>query len=527
MAKYATLPPVTMMTAVDPKGNPIGGPEIEGFRLRLMGLFGIDKPAEIAAFMKTPAGIEAVNIVAEEIMLQESYEKQHEQDLRDARIRRNRALAALLLALLYKKADAKDRIQRSYEEYEKIIEKGNEAAIKEAQQFSSQTESMYQSAHKALDDYLDKLNTEAEALEKQQENLLQEKVALEEKYQVIDNQVNKGLALIQDDNIDTDPEAKTKKIKGAIFKLDNKIEALSDEIAEMAEKNEDITEKLHKLNGYALRREMLEAFLNKNFYTLDGELIKPEEKQARYHEAAFFLKPEQKLVKHDGQLMILRHDQDPNSLGLEKRAQAAKTFDAHKDQYSEVSKLCARSKAAEQLSLSTRAQKLAERCDSLNNRMMLLTSQISALEEGRTQVNQLKQTQQTKPTATMNSGNPAPRPNPVKTTQSYRHMLQLMGGNTPDPSKLMTIATGLSNNKSTDKQIKELLLQRLEQSGIIDHSDKDSLHRQLRSGGQIQPQTLRELQERINQRPSTVNQIQKQHEPLTPFSMTPTPKHSK
>ena len=80
------LPMVEIMTAVDKNGNPISNPEIDKLRLRLMTLFGVETPKEIEQLMKSPAGIEAVNMVVEEIELAQTFEKQRELDEQRAKI---------------------------------------------------------------------------------------------------------------------------------------------------------------------------------------------------------------------------------------------------------------------------------------------------------------------------------------------------------------------------------------------------------------------------------------------------------
>jgi uncharacterized protein YoxC len=508
-----TLPPVTLMTAVSPNGNPIASPQIEKLRLRLMAAFGLDTPAEIEQYMQTPAGIEAVNMVVEQIELQETYQKQHELDRRDDQIRHNRMLAFLLLSLLHREAKAKERLREAYQEIEKIIKSGEEHLINESKQFTDQASSMYDSAAKVLEKQLDMYNKEAEQLEKDQESLAKDVAALEDKYQVIDRHMGEGLKLIESDG--DKPDALNKHV----HELNEKIEKLTNKIAKKVDDNEDPTKQIHRLNALALKRAMLRSFIEDNLYTTEGELLQGVAKRDRYHEAAFCLKPDLQLVKHEGEFMVLGKGENAKDLSQEKREQAVKTFKTHQLQYCEVSKLCASNKAAEHGLLSTRAEKLAGRVEQLNNRMLLLTHQLVALEENKTQVNQLKQTQQTRPTIQQATA-PTPKPNSAQVTQTYRHILKLMGNQTPEPAKLMTIAQGMANSKNTDEQLRTLFVQRLEQSGLVKHSDKDSLHQQLLSGGQIQPQTVRELQERINQRPETANTLQERFHP-NPFSMTP------
>ena len=507
------LPPVELLSVVNAQGNRIANPEIEKLRLRLMSVFGVDTPAEIEEFLQTPAGIESMNMVIEEIMLAINYQNQHELERRDARIRLNRALGALLLGLLYKEAEAKERLQQAYDAYEKVIEKGEQSAIKQAKEFTEQTNQMYQSAEKVLNDYLEKQNQEAERLEQEQLSLVSDQEALEAKYELIDDNINKALELIQTHG--HDPEAIAQKVKN----IEGKIETLNQKIKIMIENDESHTSALNLLNALALRRDMLNSFLNDDLYTEAGEKLEGNDKHARYSEATFTLKPDIELVKHVGQFLIVPKGQNPKDLSIESRSLALQMFQNHQLRYTEISKQCASNKEAERGLLSTRAQKIADRCELLNTRMLLLTQQISALEEGRNQVNQIAQSQQTKPVANA-TANPALQPKPAP--QSYLHILKLMGiQKAPHPSKLMAITKGLANTQQDlNPDVRTLLVQRLQDAKLI--KDGDNLHKQLSAKGPIQPQTVRELQERVNQRPEAANPLQ-ERVGITPLSTIPTP----
>lgn len=460
-----------------------------------VGRYGLKSAKDVITFLKSPAGHSVQAMIIEQLEEIASIQAAIRQQQLDHEVRRHRALAALLLGLIYEKeAQAKERNALLQEDIDKRLHQQNSTTTSET---DSSIATKHQEAHAAfaaytaytasiaaLEHVLGRKIKESEDIEQQMEKLAEQKAVIETRYQQFEAHITEldhfGILLhahemspeqraqhiselrtaleatstLQAISEDARAEADTLQSVLSLLEqanaptttkfLENKVKTLEktlrDQAAEIsrlleADKDIDAMKLLHEHNALHVQFEGLRDMI---------AVIKVEKILWDMHgrptnslkDAMFVLPKEKSIVYSNGQYYLLQPGQDFDSMSQEEKATAQKSYERARPDISNVKTLVHHNKAIEEREHQEKQLKLSVRSETMQQEILLVTNQLTQLQAAQADAATLMK----QLSADMYVPTPKPTPNKNATapsnavTQSYRHMLLLMKANPTEES---------------------------------------------------------------------------------------------
>ncbi|ASQ45480.1 hypothetical protein [Legionella clemsonensis] len=338
--------------------------------------YGLKTSKDVITFLKSPAGHDVLAIIGQQLAEIESIKEAVQLEQRDHEIRRHRALAALLLGLLYEKeARAKEKNTEIQKGIDKKLhqsptstasESNSEIANAQAQ-YNAYTESI-NALQKTLSDKLQESEKLEVELEIELQKLDEQDAIIEERYNLFDGnldaldqyiillnshsmspeersktltQLEQKITQLQEQLSSTGnanvkkqletlqttysilqkqtetPEFTTEHLELKINNLKETLEKQAGKIGALIEEGneEKARQLLHKHNGLHVQYEGLRDMVAvlKGEKTLWSKDGQPMSSFAQFGESAFILSKEQSIVLHDGKYYLLQKDQSPEN----------------------------------------------------------------------------------------------------------------------------------------------------------------------------------------------------------------------
>ncbi|OCH98914.1 hypothetical protein A8135_09125 [Legionella jamestowniensis] len=225
--------------------------------------YGLKTPKDVITFLKSPAGRDVVSMIGQQLAEIESIKEAIQLEQKDHEIRRHRALAALLLGLLYEReARAKEKNTEIQKEIDKKLHKSSDNAASDVNsdlakaqaQHAAYTESI-NALQKTLSDKLEASEKLEEELELELQTLNEQDVIIENRYDLFENNLD---ALDQYALLLRSPSMSPEERNQTLVQLEQKIAQLQEQLSTTDDKS--IKHQLDSLQTtYSILQKQTEA----------------------------------------------------------------------------------------------------------------------------------------------------------------------------------------------------------------------------------------------------------------------------
>ncbi len=360
-----------------------------------LGRFGLKNAGDVIAFLNSPAGTTVKELIAEELAFIAAIENERRIEQQDAELRRRRLMAFLLLSLIAsKEAKAKRQHIIVQKRIDKLLQKGSVDLQQPSTYDTARTDIIngYNAEINILNSELDTLKKEAVHIDELLLQIEVDFVELQQRHETYQQAIDNVEALIPDDfkHLLFHPRLEPAHQERRNRLVEHFIQHMA-RLAEQVEQHPDIVSKLIaqdqeeqarqemlRLNQLHIEKDFLSDIIDgcrgeKHFYNIEGtQIFDPEA-------ICYALSPKQKLVCHDGQILLLNQNDDVSQMGSESRAIAAENF---KNQQNDIKHIPAllKDNAAQELTLhhQTKENLLQQRETNASHQHKLQT-QIAAL----------------------------------------------------------------------------------------------------------------------------------------------------
>jgi effector protein LidA len=423
---------------------------------QLLAQYGIKSANDVITFLKSPTGETVKKLINDQIVLLAKLQEMQDQNNQEKELQKQRFIAFMLLAAIYKEKVAEQQFIRDLEEQIENNLAAHETKtpatllpagdiVKEMAQILS----AYTMAARIITDDLEKKLLEAKELEDEMAELAAEGELIEQRYNILDtylqflNTYHDELAGAATQNKITNIEMKIAEINGQINQKREQIDALIE-----TGQDKEAAGLLHELYGLHVQeagiREMLSVFKQeKSFYDVEGR------KTFSYKDAEYILSNQQKIVKHEGKYYLLNEGQDFDSMSPEEKSKSQQRYEHAKPEISSIKREVVNNKTKEKTMHTEKMDSSIKRSDRMQEDILKLTNQINQVQAAQANFVNFMQglnitADDTQNKAQTHSRMPAtPRPTPTMQTssikkakpttavnyslaQSYRHVLELM-----------------------------------------------------------------------------------------------------
>lgn len=474
--------------------------DTDGLAVRLLSYYGLQNSTDVITFLHSPAGESVLEMIEEEIAEMVAMQ-QHimEENLEAIRLEQ-RIGVFMLLALIYREDAKAERIRDFVRE---LVHKYS-SERKSTSGTSAQTEVLaeaaraYEQSENALEDNLRNKFDESDKLEEALERLQRVETALAEKYQAFDEHIDDAFNEISE--FPEDNDSKIAHIEERITQLSIAIDSENDEISALLDSGDEeaARARLQTNNARNIHVAILKDLLSvvKQEKTMlkrneDGSL----EPAKSFHDADFIVPSEYKIVNKDGKMLLLRTGQSENELSPEEIDKAERSYQKRLPEMTGVKALIKQNQGLEATEFQAKKEPLARQSETLQQEILLLTNQLTQIQAAKANANEaLSLTRPaTKPVLSPLPNSPTPgaaaaqrtddtpRPRPTSTTETYRHVLELMNkGRTSEQGliwlkqlianggnpELQKQVNGLKPGMPIPQQTMRLLLQRADVGGL-------------------------------------------------------------
>ncbi|RMX15583.1 hypothetical protein EAS68_12045 [Legionella jordanis] len=165
--------------------------EAPSLTTQYLGRYGLKTAQDVIDFLKSPAGRTVQALIGDRLIEIALLEKNLQQIRQDSEIRRHRALAALLLGLLYKKqARAKERRAENDKETKRLLDQQREITHSANAADAAHSYAAYAQSLAVLQETLEHKIKESEELEEELERLEKEEHKIEQRYHNFQNSLD-------------------------------------------------------------------------------------------------------------------------------------------------------------------------------------------------------------------------------------------------------------------------------------------------------------------------------------------------
>jgi effector protein LidA len=481
--------------------------DVEGLAVRLLSYYGLQNSTDVIAFLHSPAGETVLEMIEEEIAEMAVMQQQAMEENLEAIRLEQRIKVFLLLALIYREDAKAERIRDFIRELiHKHASEGNQASKTSVQtEVFAESTRAYEQSEEALEDTLKNKFDESDKLEKALELLQRDETVLVEKYQTFDEQIDDAFHEISE--LPEDNDTKIARIEERISQLSTAIDTENDEISALLDSGEEeaARARLQTNNArnihVAVLKDLLSVIKQEKIMLKrneDGSL----EPAKSFHDVDFIVPSEYKIVNKEGKMLLLRTGQSENQLSPEEIDKAERSYQKRLAEMTGVKALITQNQGLETTAFQAKKEPLVRHSETLQQEILLLTNQLTQIQAAKANANEAMSLSRpaTKPALSPLPNSPSSasagrtdedktRQKPTSTTETYRHVLELMSKGRPSEQGLIWLKKIIANSGNTElqkqvnglkpgmpipQQTMRLLLQRADLPGLGGDIGKES-----------------------------------------------------
>jgi len=454
--------------------------------------FGLKNANDVIYFLNSHAGKEVRAEIGAELALISAIEEERRIELQDKNLFRRRLLAFLIFSLIaYRKAHARDQMNAVQEQINKKIH--NNSNKKKTSKTTSYNQAKldilagYEAEIEILAHEREIVQRESQELQKEIENHKKKLADLEYKHSIYDNvldELHMNMDYLENKLAINAPAPLTKEQylekEKAMKELEAQISGLLNEIGKKVEKvshfltkgeHEKAQKTTYKLHGLNFKTEFLKDLMelalgNKHLFDANGE------KTNSLSDAKFILKPEKKIVQHEGQLYLINDNEDIHKLSLEQKKEAADRFKNSKPEVTCIHKMVQENKQIELQQHKQKVKILEERHKQNTEHEKFINSQLKQLRKAKTTSEDLLNNpadlmaHSLKPRMELNQSSQELEPSSVSTSKTLK-ILAFLHKNEPKLSRRVFLE--LSKDSPTAKQYVQQQFNKIPYSAPIPH----------------------------------------------------------
>ncbi len=509
-----------------------------------LGHFGLKTAQDVIYFLKTPAGASIKAAIARQLAIIASFKEGRRVQVLEEMLFKRRLMAFFIFSVItHREAKARFLNEQIAQQLNKTL--NNNTHANQPESSSSYTQATIDIL-KAYDAEIDYLNEEKKTYKSEKAMLeaalaKQEELSkdLEVKHQLYDEilkqldsefvDLEKHLDLTAQSNLSPEQHELKQtamiKLQEHYTALQGDIEKQTDSITELLSKghDEDARKSVHQLNCLHFKATFLSDMLaiaqgQKKLFDEEGQPVDS------YSKAAFVLKPDRKIVKHEGQYYLIGAAEDLQQMGPEQKALAAKQYAQSKTELVSVKKMVLENVQVEKEHHHHQTAILQERQGQIKEHKQLLKSQLTQVQAARSIAQQALE----KPEHLMQAPVPAfsnvpaniPKSSEISEGQSFRKIIGFLRENEPKMTRYK-LNELCQTSEPAQKYVSAELL-KIPASAPIPHTTMVNLLKNLERFG---IDATKPSMTNIKSRTDFLAELQTQpSNSPTPFSMTPTPK---